>query len=276
MSWNSIIGAEPTEESAPPTPAAIVKVPVAELPRYEQLVRIAQGLDRKPTNEQREAALTELISMFMPLIHKTANTTYPFMRNNDATVTIEEWVCETISMFFELVMTHYKPKNEGGAANFGPYMKVLLFNKMRFKVQQVSRINQKLSVTSIDAVDYSNTWNLKGDKVSLLAPDIQRALVADLQDIDEEMLENIRDIEIADACSLIARIVSEILTPREQLAWGLFYGEQMPVKDIAVKIVEAGFDKANRSRIHLTMRRSREKVLAEFARRRAIRNLLDR
>lgn len=223
----------------------------APQPRYELLVRIAQGLDGKVQAEEKESALTELISIFMPLINGVATRTFVQAKKYGLATCIEDWKCDTIAMFFEITVSHYKPKSEGGIARFANYQKISLFNRMRLIIDaEKPKFGHGVLAPSFSKLSTNNFTDV--------------AFLADLHDVEEEALNNIKIEEIKKAVSLINKIVNELLTEEQIELWNSYY--LVDGKD-RVKTPTS----RNESRRVANLK---SKVLVEFAKRRAVESLL--
>lgn len=245
------------------TPARTATASTVE-PEHEVLIRRIQNREGSIPKAEREEALLELIKKFQYLIKKIANDVW----RKEIGETPDDFQHDTLTTFLELVVEDYIPPRYGGQTTFAPYIQSKLYWKTLYRAQRLT--TQRNRAFSVDFTDKGLESN--PDRSEQQVPHaLREALLANAGNVEDVIVQDMRDNEIAKQLMELRLIAddSRILDDRERFVWNAYFFSPLTVREIGEKIEP----KIGTSRVNQLVGQVRQKVLAEYARRRIGRTL---
>ena len=259
----------------------------------ERLIEIIQNLTGKIPKEEREQALIELIRRSQFLIQKVTNHLYyTYDQGPKHRYDYADFQQDVLLEFIHLVTLDFKIKdqdnpNDTGYAVFGNYIKVKLYRRVQYKMQErLKKTNWGKDVPvgtwlsepygSVDATDSAGSMGA-GESITPAGKhiwnELNEALLANCLNYDDLVLDNILDEDIKMIVAEIMEIAQTVLNERDYRVWSLYYcsgvmvgeiGKMVPSKDGEERVM-------GRQLVLKVAQNANDKVIREYGRRSVLR-----
>jgi hypothetical protein len=223
----------------------------------ESLIVIIQNINQNYTKEQRDKALIDLTNQFQYLIKKNTTCFYKLYDLKKKDYEYNDLYQDVLLQFYDLVINDFKIKQEGdnNLAVFGNYIKNKLYHRVQYGIQEkLKKFGWKNEIeTGFDITENKDTFRRE----------IYEATLAQITECEEKDLENIRHercIQISFNEKICAKIDGEI--------WRLHWFSGKSVEQIdEYLIMEMQYGcKVGESRIRQIVKKTNQKIIAEFGR----------
>lgn len=230
--------------------------PFPDEPRYEFLIRRIQQRDGLViSREEREDDFVELIKQFEGFIKKIAKSTWK--KSNK--ISLEDWHSDTISTFYEYIISDYIHPRYGGASPFAPYIKTKLYFRMVHKGQEENKyINRSFASEMHTVLD--SEWTENND----LRKTVLRSMLENSISVEEEFIANKTDMAISEKLKEIKVIAKEILNERDHSIWEKYFYTGLKSRDIGASLDMPGLNSVN---VNVSIKNSRTSILSELGKR---------
>ena len=254
----------------------------------ERLVELIQNSTGNIPKEEREAAAIELTRRFQFLIRKVAKSlfrAYKLYEYGDHEQEYQDFFQDVLTEFYDLVINDFKIKEDRtdtGLAVFGSYIKVKLYRRVQWKLQEkLRRIgyeNFPIAVDYDDILHLSATGKIKDGGMGSadpLADEIREAMIANALNYEDFVLEHISNQKCKDILDELLAISrdTKVVDERDRMVWEMYYLSGVMVGEIGQHIPSKLDDgkPIGRQRVLQIARNVNDRIVMEFGRRSAVR-----
>jgi len=240
------------------------KATQADVDEINRLIDIAQMRGKAVGLQDREDAILQLLEKFQYLIRKIAKKVY---RSNSG-YEWKDWEHDATTVFLELLVDDYIPKEHGGASGFAHYITQKLYFRLLHRSQQEVKHYTRTQSHDLGAYDGVGEDESDGNHFLPAYQDelptaVKEAILANTTDIEEGVMDNMRDEEMRSLFNEIVAIANKVLDKRERFVFFKYFYSHEYAKDIGPQMEP----KVSKSRINQIVKTAREKIHKEIGRR---------
>lgn len=241
----------------------------------ETLIEVIQNVNQNYTKQQRDDALIALTDQFQYFLRRNTTYLYKIYDLKNKNYEYNDLYQDVLLCFYDLVINDFKIKqtvNDNNLAVFGNYIKTKLYRRVQYSIQEKikkfgwNEIESDFVLLN-DHIEYD--YNIH-NHFNYFGKEIMEATLANITECEEKELENIRDekcIEILKAIYQISfkeKICEKIHGEIWRLHW--FSGKSVEQIDEYL-IMEMNYNcKIGESRIRQIVKKTNQKIIAEFGR----------